>query len=38
MIYVRYRKSVEQTGKDGDNLRFVPDAVSELVLTFLAMV
>ena len=38
MIHVRYRKSAEQTGKDGDNLRFVPDAVAELVLTFLAVV
>ncbi|EAQ91762.1 hypothetical protein CHGG_03697 [Chaetomium globosum CBS 148.51] len=38
MIHVRYRKTVEQTGKDGDNIRFVPAAISELVLTFLAVV
>ncbi|KAI6777508.1 uncharacterized protein J7T54_001402, partial [Emericellopsis cladophorae] len=38
MIHVRYRKSAEQTGKDGDNIRFVPAAIAELVLTFLAVV
>ena len=38
MIHVRYRKTIEQTGKDGDNVRFVPQAIAELVLTFLAIV
>lgn len=38
MIHIRYRKSQEQTGKDGDNVRFIPPAIAELVLTFLAVV
>ena len=38
MVYVRYRKSQEQTGQEGDNIRFVPPAIAELVLTFLAFV
>lgn len=38
MVHVRYRKSVEQTGQDGDNIRFIPAAIAELVLTFLAVV
>jgi len=38
MIHVRYHKSQEQTGKDADNVRFVPTAIAELILTFMAVV
>lgn len=38
MVHVCYRKSQEQTDKDGDNVRFIPPAIAELVLTFLAFV
>lgn len=38
MMHVWYRKTLEQTGKDGDNVRFIPDGIVELLLTFLAIV
>ncbi|KAG8664814.1 uncharacterized protein FPOAC1_013594 [Fusarium poae] len=36
MIYVRYSKSQEQTGEEKDNIRFLPPAVGNLLLTYLA--
>ncbi|KAK2666817.1 Helicase, C-terminal [Fusarium oxysporum f. sp. vasinfectum] len=38
MIYVRYSKSQEQTGEEKDNIRFLPPAVGNLLLTYLAFV
>lgn len=38
MVYIRYHKSQELTGKATDNIRFIPNAIAELVLTFLAIV
>ncbi len=38
MLHVCYRKSQEQTDKDGDNVRFVPAAIAELLMLFLAAV
>ncbi|KAI5455819.1 hypothetical protein BGZ63DRAFT_349718, partial [Mariannaea sp. PMI_226] len=38
IVYVRYHKSQEQTGKETDNIRFLPPPVAELLLTFLAVV
>ncbi|RBA14537.1 hypothetical protein FPRO05_03329 [Fusarium proliferatum] len=38
MIYVRYSKSQEQTGEEKDNIRFLPPAVGDLLLTYLAFV
>ncbi|KAG8673877.1 hypothetical protein FPOAC1_007196 [Fusarium poae] len=36
MIYVRYSKSQEQTGEEKDNIRFLPPAVGNLLLAYLA--
>jgi hypothetical protein len=38
MIYVRYSKSQEQTGEEKDNIKFLPPAVGNLLLTYLAFV
>lgn len=38
MMYVRYHKSQEQTGAQTDNVRFLPRAVGDLLLTYLAVV
>ncbi|KAH6959554.1 hypothetical protein BKA56DRAFT_449155, partial [Ilyonectria sp. MPI-CAGE-AT-0026] len=38
MVYVRYHKSQEQTGKETDNIRFMPPPIADLLLTFLAIV
>lgn len=38
MLYVRYYKSQEITGKPADNIRFLPRAVGDLLLTYLAIV
>jgi superfamily II DNA or RNA helicase len=38
MVYVQYHKSQEQTGKEKDNIRFLPPAIGDLLLTYLALV
>ncbi|KAI3567780.1 hypothetical protein IWW34DRAFT_641690 [Fusarium oxysporum f. sp. albedinis] len=38
MIHVRYHKSQERTGAEKDNIRFLPPAVGDLLLTYLAFV
>ncbi|KNB04694.1 hypothetical protein FOXG_06738 [Fusarium oxysporum f. sp. lycopersici 4287] len=38
MIYIQYSKSQEQTGEEKDNIRFLPPAVGNLLLTYLAFV
>ncbi|KAL7917061.1 hypothetical protein ACQKWADRAFT_317598, partial [Trichoderma austrokoningii] len=38
MIHVRYHKSQEVTGKEADNIRFLPSPIADLLLTFLAIV
>lgn len=38
MIYVRYHKGQEQTGAEKDNIRFLPPAIGDLLLTYLALV
>jgi hypothetical protein len=38
MIHVRYSKSQEQTGVERDNIRFLPPAIGNLLLTYLAFV
>jgi superfamily II DNA or RNA helicase len=38
LLYVRYHKSQEQTGTHRDNVRFLPPAVGNLLLTYLAYV
>ncbi|KAF9767808.1 hypothetical protein IL306_014962 [Fusarium sp. DS 682] len=38
MIHVRYHKSQERTGAEKDNIRFLPPAVGDLILTYLAFV
>lgn len=38
MIYVRYHKSLEQTGDETDNIRFVPSHIADLLFTYLAIV
>lgn len=38
MLHVSYHKSQEQTDKDGDNVRFLPPAIAELLMIFLAFV
>ncbi len=38
MVHVRYHKSQRQTGDAVDNIRFLPPAIGNLLLTFLAIV
>ncbi|KAH6975566.1 telomere-associated recQ-like helicase [Ilyonectria destructans] len=38
MVYVQYHKSQEQTGREKDNIRFLPPAIGDLLLTYLALV
>ncbi|PNP50722.1 hypothetical protein FNYG_15934 [Fusarium nygamai] len=38
LIHVRYHKSQEQTGTQRDNIRFLPPAIGNLLLTYLAYV
>ncbi|KID83861.1 telomere-associated recQ-like helicase [Metarhizium guizhouense ARSEF 977] len=38
MVHLRYHKSQEQTGKETDNIRFVPSYIADLLVTFLAVV
>ncbi|OAQ57815.2 DEAD/DEAH box helicase domain-containing protein [Pochonia chlamydosporia 170] len=38
MLHLRYHKSQEQTGKETDNIRFVPSYIADLLVTFLAVV
>ncbi|OAQ71876.1 tlh3 [Purpureocillium lilacinum] len=38
MLHVRYHKSQEMTEKPADNIRFLPRAVGDLLLTYLAVV
>jgi superfamily II DNA helicase RecQ len=38
MVHVRYHKGQEQQGAGRDNIRFLPQAVGDLLLTFLAYV
>ncbi|WKT53608.1 Helicase superfamily 1/2, ATP-binding domain [Fusarium oxysporum f. sp. vasinfectum] len=38
MIHVRYHKSQERTGAEKDNIRFLPPAVGDLLLTYLAFI
>jgi hypothetical protein len=38
MIHVRYHKSQEWTGAEKDNIRFLPPAVGDLLLTYLAFI
>jgi hypothetical protein len=38
MLHVRYHKSQRQTGDATDNIRFLPPAIGNLLLTFLAVV
>ncbi|KAH6972652.1 hypothetical protein EDB80DRAFT_596173 [Ilyonectria destructans] len=38
IVYIRYHKSQEQTGKETDNIRFMPPPIADLLLTFLAIV
>ncbi|KJZ70351.1 hypothetical protein HIM_10242 [Hirsutella minnesotensis 3608] len=38
MLHVRYHKSQELTGAQADNVRFLPRAVGDLLLTYLAVV
>jgi hypothetical protein len=38
LIYVHYHKSQEQTGTQRDNIRFLPPAIGNLLLTYLAYV
>ena len=38
MLHVRYHKSQRQTGDVTDNIRFLPPAIGNLLLTFLAVV
>ncbi|KAM6506787.1 hypothetical protein FALCPG4_018615 [Fusarium falciforme] len=38
MVYVRYHKSQEQVGAETENIRFLPRAIGDLLLTYLALV
>ncbi|KAJ3453735.1 hypothetical protein MRS44_018367 [Fusarium solani] len=38
MVYVRYHKSQEQVGAETENIRFLPRAIRDLLLTYLALV
>ena len=38
IIYIQYYKSIEQIGKDRDNIQFILHTIAELLLTFLAVV
>ncbi|KAH7231037.1 hypothetical protein BKA59DRAFT_381081, partial [Fusarium tricinctum] len=38
LIYVQYHKSQEQSGTQRDNIRFLPPAIGNLLLTYLAYV
>ncbi|KAJ3464901.1 hypothetical protein MRS44_009687 [Fusarium solani] len=38
IVYVRYHKSQEQVGAETENIRFLPRAIRDLLLTYLALV
>ncbi|KAI8676079.1 hypothetical protein NCS56_00494800 [Fusarium sp. Ph1] len=38
MVYVRYHKSQEQVSAETENIRFLPRAIGDLLLTYLALV
>ncbi|KAH6960097.1 hypothetical protein BKA56DRAFT_662594 [Ilyonectria sp. MPI-CAGE-AT-0026] len=38
MVYVRYHKSQEQVGAETENIRFLPRAIGDLLLTYVALV
>lgn len=38
MVHVQYCKTQEVLQKSGDNVRFVPNVIAELVMTFLCTV
>ena len=38
MLHIRYHKSQEITEKPADNIQFLPHAVGDLLLTYLAIV